>query len=74
VGTSSERFSINNEATFMQKVNYVHQNPVRSGLVEKAEDYLFSSVRIWRKCSVDDEPLTVNIDKIEWREAQPLRG
>lgn len=67
-------FSINNEATFTQKVNYVHQNPVRSGLVEKAEDYLFSSVRIWRKCSVDDEPLTVNIDKIEWREAQPLRG
>jgi REP element-mobilizing transposase RayT len=62
-------FSINNEGTFMQKVNYIHQNPVRAGLVEKAEDYKFSSARIWRKNPSDDEPLSVDIDKIKWREA-----
>jgi len=28
-----------------QKVNYIHQNPIRNGLVEKEEDYLYSSAR-----------------------------
>jgi REP element-mobilizing transposase RayT len=26
-----------------QKINYIHQNPVKAGLVAKAEDYLYSS-------------------------------
>lgn len=29
----------------MQKVNYVHDNPVRAGLVSKAEEYPYSSMR-----------------------------
>ena len=61
-------FTINNEATFMQKVNYIHQNPVRAGLVERAEDYKFSSARIWHRNPLDDEPLEVDVDKIKWRE------
>ena len=28
---------------FMQKLNYIHENPVRAGIVGKAEDYLYSS-------------------------------
>ena len=28
-----------------QKLDYVHNNPVVSGLVENAEDYLYSSAR-----------------------------
>ena len=28
-----------------QKVNYIHQNPVRNGLVENSEDYMYSSAR-----------------------------
>ena len=28
-----------------QKINYIHDNPVRAGIVEKAEDYLYSSAR-----------------------------
>jgi len=28
-----------------QKLDYIHQNPVRAGIVEKAEDYLYSSAR-----------------------------
>ena len=28
-----------------QKMNYMHNNPVDSGLVEKPEDYLYSSAR-----------------------------
>ena len=28
-----------------QKTNYIHDNPVRAGIVEKPEDYLYSSAR-----------------------------
>ena len=28
-----------------QKINYIHNNPVRSGIVVKAEDYFYSSAR-----------------------------
>ena len=28
-----------------QKLNYIHENPVRAGIVEKPEDYLYSSAR-----------------------------
>jgi REP element-mobilizing transposase RayT len=30
-----------------EKVDYLHNNPVRSGLVEKPEDYLYSSARYY---------------------------
>lgn len=30
---------------FVQKVNYIHDNPRRAGLVEQAEEYPFSSAR-----------------------------
>ncbi len=60
-------FSIFSEAAFMQKVNYIHLNPVRAGLVERAIDYRWSSARIWQRCAMEDEPLVVDIDRIEWR-------
>jgi putative transposase len=55
------------EDMFMQKMNYIHQNPVRAGLVERAEDYPWSSVRIWKRCPLKDEPLRVDMDRINWR-------
>src|SRR6266536_3285822 len=55
------------EDMFMQKLNYIHMNPVRAHLVERAEDYRFSSVRIWKRCPLEDEPLIVDIDRINWR-------
>jgi putative transposase len=42
------------EGMFMQKVNYIHQNPVREGLVERAIDYRWSSARAWSGCQQDD--------------------
>jgi REP element-mobilizing transposase RayT len=35
------------EKMLMERVRYLHQNPVRAGLVERAEDYRYSSVRCW---------------------------
>ena len=30
---------------FLQKLNYIHENPVRAGIVYRAEDYIYSSAR-----------------------------
>lgn len=58
---------LNHEDVFMQKVNYLHQNPVRAGLVEQTQDYRWSSARCWARKPLEDEPLMMDIDKIEWR-------
>jgi putative transposase len=58
---------LTNEASFMQRVNYTHQNPVRLGLVERAEDYRWSSARQWKAVLAEDEPLVVDIKEIQWR-------
>lgn len=63
----SDVFPIVSESMFMQKVNYIHQNPVRAGLAARAEDYQWSSARFWSKRPTEDEPLKVDVDKIVWR-------
>ena len=55
------------EGMFMEKLNYIHNNPVRAGLVERAVDYRWSSARIWHGRPVEDEPLLVDEDAIHWR-------
>jgi len=65
----SNVFSVFSESVLMQKVNYIHQNPVREGLVERARDYRWSSARAWAKCTIDQEPLAVDLDCIEWRKS-----
>jgi putative transposase len=62
-------FSIFSEAVFMQKVNYIHLNPVRAGLVDRAIDYRWSSARNWQRIPSDDEPLMVDLNRIAWRRA-----
>jgi putative transposase len=63
----SDVFSVTSESKFMEKVNYIHLNPVRAGLVERAEDYRWSSARWWKGAPAEDEPLRVDLDKIVWR-------
>jgi REP-associated tyrosine transposase len=58
---------LTNEEMFMERVNYTHQNPVRAGLVPNAEEYRYSSARIWKGKALEDEPLIVDLDKIRWR-------
>ena len=36
---------LNSNSLFEQKLNYIHNNPVKAGIVDKAEDYLYSSAR-----------------------------
>jgi REP element-mobilizing transposase RayT len=60
-------FSVTSETVFMQKVHYIHQNPVRAGLTERAEDYRWSSIRCWNRSPLIDEPLAMDISHIRWR-------
>ena len=55
------------EEMLMQRVHYTHQNPVRAKLVERAEEYRWSSVRCWNGKLLPDEPLVMDLDRIKWR-------
>ena len=55
------------ESMLMERVHYTHQNPVRAGLVERAEDYRWSSIRCWSGKKLEDEPLLVDLERIKWR-------
>lgn len=58
---------ITGEGAFMQKVNYIHQNPVKTGLVEHPDDYLYSSARQWHGRALETEPSVTDDMKIDWR-------
>jgi REP element-mobilizing transposase RayT len=66
-------FPVFSEGMFMEKLKYIHQNPVRAGLAQRAVDYRWSSARIWHGCPVEDEPLLVEKDAIHWRRSIPRR-
>jgi len=36
-----------NEEVLIQKMNYIHNNPVKAGLCENAEDYYYSSAKFY---------------------------
>ena len=68
--TEKNVLPIFSEGMFMQKVNYIHNNPIKAGFVERAIDYRWSSARIWRGCGEENEPLLVDIDRIKWRQSK----
>ena len=41
-----------------QRLNYTHQNPVKAGIVDHAEDYIYSSARNY----CDDMDSLIDID------------
>jgi REP element-mobilizing transposase RayT len=47
---------------FFQKLNYIHQNPVRAGIVDLPEDYYYSSARNYAELSA---PLEIIIQSTE---------
>jgi len=48
-----------------QKINYVHENPVRAGIVEYADDYLYSSARAYtgKDCFLEIIPVIRSVEK-----------
>lgn len=63
----SDKFLLTSESMLMQKVHYIHNNPVEAGLVEDPLEYRFSSARIWSKVPLENEPLEMDIREIRWR-------
>jgi len=47
VATSLQMVIIGTDKQFRVKLNYIHENPVRSGLVEDAINWKWFSVRFW---------------------------
>ena len=60
-------FEIYGEDKMMEKVNYIHINPVRAGLVKVPDDYLYSSSRQWHGKPIENEPLITDHKMINWR-------
>ncbi|WP_281615859.1 transposase [Flammeovirga sp. SubArs3] len=42
---------LNNDLILNQKIEYIHQNPVRNGLIVEATDYLYSSAKNYEEKS-----------------------
>ena len=49
--TGNHPVEIWSDEVFYQKLNYLHENPVVSGFVVKAEDWLYSSARNYASLS-----------------------
>jgi len=65
----ADSLEIIGEETFQQKVEYIHRNPVRAGLVYDPLDYRYSSARQWAGLAANDEPLITDHGRIDWRSA-----
>ena len=58
------------EGMFIEKLKYIHSNPVRARLVEYPTDYRWSSARIWQGKPLELEPLLMDQDLIHWRQGR----
>lgn len=67
--TEKNVLPIFSEGMFMEKVNYIHRNPVRAGLSERLEEYQWSSARIWQRRPLENEPLLIDNNLIHWRQS-----
>lgn len=54
--------AIRSHDEIQNQIKYIHRNPVRNGLVEKAEDWRWSSFR----CYQTGEPDPIRIDRPDW--------
>lgn len=55
-----------NEQMLWQRIQYTHANPLRSGLVDHPNEWKWSSARIFHRRQDLDEPLKVDLDRIQW--------
>lgn len=56
-----------NETMLWQRIQYTHLNPVRAGLSYHPNEWRWSSARICHGRPIEDEPLSVDLDRIEWQ-------
>ena len=47
MGTQSFKFRFVDKKKFIQKMNYIHYNPVKAGLCGNPEEYKYSSAKFY---------------------------
>jgi REP-associated tyrosine transposase len=52
-----DRVAINTEAVFRTKLEYIHHNPVKAGLVDSVEDWRWSSASAYYSSKLSDVPI-----------------
>ena len=52
------------EKFMAQKLDYIHSNPVRSGIVENQEDYIYSSARNYADM---DAIIDIDLLSLKWK-------
>jgi len=62
-------FHLWSEKLIWQKINYIHNNPVRSRLVEYVDDYLYSSFHAWFASKME---AIVPVDRYFWWDDLPM--
>lgn len=62
----SNTFTVMSESVLMQKVNYIHLNPVGEGLADLPSEFRYSSARIWERKPIEDEPIEIDLSQIRW--------
>ena len=55
------------EQMLRQRIQYTHLNPVRAELADHPNDWKWSSARIFHGKRLEDEPLEVDLDRVQWR-------
>ena len=61
-------FFLYSERLIWQKIDYIHNNPIRAGLVQRADEYPYSSFNAWYP---SEKPYILPIDKNFWWEDLP---
>ncbi len=65
---------IRNDEEFLNKIDYIHQNPVKAGLVSKAEDWQYSSFGARAARPRNMERARLGLDKRYMSKASRLRS
>jgi putative transposase len=55
-----------NESMLWQRIQYTHLNPVRLGLVDHPDEWMWSSSRVFHGKASEQEPIAVDFDRIRW--------
>jgi len=68
---------IRDEDDFQRHLDYIHYNPVKHGLVQRPEDWSYSSYAIWQSRGTYPEQwgwrLPISIRDHDWKESEPDR-
>ncbi len=65
---SKHSFHLFTQRLIWQKINYIHNNPIRRGLVRHAQDYLYSSFNAFYHCGGEE---IIAVDTEWWWEELP---